>query len=497
MGKRTIVPFGPQHPALPEPVHLDLELEDETVVRAIPSIGYVHRGLEKLVEKRDYQQMTYIMERVCGICSFGHGYGYVGAVEGLMGVEIPDRARMLRIVFHELSRVHSHLLWMGLLADGMGFDSLFMRCWRIRERVLDVFEAITGGRVIVSFCRIGGVSTDVTDEQIRMIRSAVDRIEKEVEATAPVFLRDASVRSRLKGVGAISREDMIDLCGVGPTARGSGVCNDVRRLDPLYGELGFSPVLRDDGDCLARCEVRIEELLQSLRIIREALGRLPAGEWRTPVKGNPPVGEYAFRVEQPRGEAFYYVKGNGTKFLERARVRTPTNINIAAMTRMLQGCSLQDVSMIIITIDPCISCTERRWHGIHEDGCEAPLESGEKARNKKLSCHSTRIPSRQPRTSRVRSVGLHTVQHLRQEVPCGRHTGGQEGPHGDDTADAVRPMRILRRILSEKLPVDRSGLYAAGFNQGYRRLHRPRKGEADERNGREGSACLKPSNDLI
>lgn len=359
MGKRTIIPFGPQHPALPEPVHLDLELEGEKVVRAIPSIGYVHRGLEKLVEKRDYQQMTYIMERVCGICSFGHGWGYTGAVEGLMGVEIPERAEVLRIVFHELSRVHSHLLWLGLLADGMGFDSLFMRCWRIRERILDIFESVTGGRVIVSFCRIGGVSTDITPEQAEKIISVIDGIEAEIRETGLVFMKDSSVRNRLQGVGTISRQEMIDLCGVGPTARGSGVNNDIRSTDPLYKNLGFEPVLYDEGDCLARCLVRVDELMQSLDIIRNGLRNLPSGDWHVPVKGNPPVGDYAMRIEQPRGEAYYYVRGNGTKFLDRARVRTPTNINIPAMVRMLQGCELQDVSMIIITIDPCISCTER------------------------------------------------------------------------------------------------------------------------------------------
>lgn len=359
MGKRTIVPFGPQHPALPEPVHLDLELEDEKVVRAVPSIGYVHRGLEKLVEQRDYQQMTYVMERVCGICSFGHGWGYTGAVEGLMEVQIPERAEVLRVVFHELSRVHSHLLWLGLLADGMGFDSLFMRCWRIRERILDVFESITGGRVIVSFCRIGGVSTDITPEQAGKIVSIIDDIEEEIRSTGLVFMKDSSVRNRLKGVGTISKQEMIDLCGVGPTARGSGVDNDVRSIDPVYKSLGFEPVVYDDGDCLARCLVRVDELMQSLDIIRNGLRNLPAGDWRVPVKGNPPVGDYAMRIEQPRGEAYYYVRGNGTKYLDRARVRTPTNINIPAMVRMLQGCELQDVSMIVITIDPCISCTER------------------------------------------------------------------------------------------------------------------------------------------
>lgn len=144
MSKRTVVPFGPQHPVLPEPVHLDLVLEDETVVNAIPRIGYVHRGLEKLVEKRDYTQFVYVTERICGICSFGHSLGYSECVEQLMGIEVTDRAAYLRVIFHELSRMHSHLLWLGLLADGFGFEALFMHAWRLRETVLDIFEEVTG-----------------------------------------------------------------------------------------------------------------------------------------------------------------------------------------------------------------------------------------------------------------------------------------------------------------------------------------------------------------
>ena len=150
MGKATVIPFGPQHPVLPEPLHLDLVVEDEHVIEAIPQIGFVHRGLEKLVETRDIHQFIYVAERICGICSFGHSLGYAETVESLMGVEVPRRAQYLRVILHELSRVHSHLLWLGLAADAFGFESLFMHCWRLRERVLDIFEATTGGRVILS-----------------------------------------------------------------------------------------------------------------------------------------------------------------------------------------------------------------------------------------------------------------------------------------------------------------------------------------------------------
>jgi len=361
MGKRTIVPFGPQHPALPEPVHLDLELNDETVVRAVPSIGYVHRGLETLVEHNDYVAMTYIMERVCGICSFGHSWGYAAAAEGLMGVEVPDRAEYLRTIYHELSRIHSHLLWLGLLADGMGFESLFMHCWRVREHILDIFERTTGGRVIMSFTKVGGQRRDISNEELQRISRELEDMRKEIRQITDVFLDDTSVRNRMVDVGVLTPADAVALGAVGPVARGSGVNNDDRcnGLTGRYKELGFEPVLETAGDCYARCAVRVKEIFQSIDLIQRAIEAIPAGEVAVPVKGTPPVGEFINRLEQPRGDAFYYVKGNGTRFLDRARVRTPTNMNIPSMVKVLQGCDLNDVSMLILTIDPCISCTER------------------------------------------------------------------------------------------------------------------------------------------
>ncbi len=158
---RTIIPFGPQHPVLPEPIHLDLVVEDEKVIEARPSIGFIHRGLEKLVEKKDYVEFVYIAERICGICSFIHGQTYCQAVEAIMNVSVPPRALYLRTIWGELSRLHSHLLWLGLMADAVGFESLFMHSWRVRERVLNIIEATTGGRVIFGSCKIGGVRRDI------------------------------------------------------------------------------------------------------------------------------------------------------------------------------------------------------------------------------------------------------------------------------------------------------------------------------------------------
>ena len=359
MAKRTIIPFGPQHPVLPEPVHLDLVVEDETVVEAIPSIGFIHRGLEKLVEKKEYTEMVYVIERICGICSFGHGWGYVHCVEGAMNVEVPERAEYLRTILHELGRIHSHLLWLGLLADGFGFESLFQHCWRIRETVLDLFEETTGGRVVFSICKVGGMNKDIDNETLKKIVTTLRGIEKEIKQYTDVFLEDTSVKNRLCGVGVLSKQDAIDLCAVGPVARASGVEQDIRLAGTgMYQELGFEPVIEEAGDCYARCKVRIREVFQSIDLIEKAVEKIPDGEVDAKVKGNV-EGEFITRMEQPRGEAVYYCKGQGTKFLERMRVRTPTNMNIPAMVKMLQGCDLADVPMVVLTIDPCISCTER------------------------------------------------------------------------------------------------------------------------------------------
>ncbi len=359
MANRTVVPFGPQHPVLPEPIHLDLVLEDEKVVEAIPSIGFIHRGLEKLVEKRDFIDYVYVAERICGICSFMHGMGYCMAVENVMGIEIPRRADFLRTTLAELSRIHNHTMWMGLLADAFGFESLFMHSWRVREIVLDVFENITGGRVIFSVCKVGGMRRDIDAAQAEMLLTALDRVEKELEPLISAFSQEYTVLHRLTGVGVLSKQAALDLGALGPMLRASGWSLDTRKLGyAAYNDLSFDPIVETAGDCMARTQVRIRETLQSIDLIRQAVPKFPQGDIAAPVKGTP-SGEFFARLEQPRGEAIYYVRGNGTRHLDRFRVRTPTFANVPALVQTLQGCQLADVPMLVLTIDPCISCTER------------------------------------------------------------------------------------------------------------------------------------------
>ena len=222
-----------------------------------------------------------------------------------------------------------------------------------------MFDATTGGRVIFSVNCIGGVLRDVDSSMLAAIARTVDDMEEDMAPLLHTFLKDYTVQSRLKGLGVLSRDQAILQGAVGPMLRASGEEYDVRMLGyAAYGDLTVEPVTAAAGDAYARCEVRLKEILQSFRLIREAIDKIPEGPVSVPVKGNP-NGEYFMRIEQPRGEAIYYVKGNGTKNLDRFRLRTPTTSNIPPMVELLKGCQLADVPLIILTIDPCISCTER------------------------------------------------------------------------------------------------------------------------------------------
>ncbi len=359
MSNRTIIPFGPQHPVLPEPIHLDLVVEDEKVIEAIPSIGFIHRGLEKLVEKKDFIDYVYVAERICGICSFIHGLTYCAAVEEIMKIEVPDRAQYLRTIWSELSRIHSHLLWLGLTADSFGFESLFMQSWRLRELILDIIEETTGGRVIFGSCKVGGTRRDISSAKLDEMIKKLNSYRIEMASIGEIFLGDATVKHRMQGIGMLSKAAAQSLGAVGPMLRASGIAMDIRTTGyASYGKIGFTPVVETAGDCYARCKVRIREIDASIDIIEKCVNMIKEGPVEVKVTGTP-NGEFFARSEQPRGEAIYYVKANGNKFLQRLRVRTPTFANIAPLLETLKGCQLADVPVIVLTIDPCISCAER------------------------------------------------------------------------------------------------------------------------------------------
>ena len=357
----TVVPFGPQHPVLAEPIQLELTLADEKVLSVVPGIGYVHRGIEAETERRTFAEDLPLLERVCGICSVAHAVAYAQAVEAMADVEVPRRARLLRVFWFELTRLHSHLLWLGLACDAIGLEAQFQSCWRIREVVLDLFTATAGNRVIIGVTALGGVRRDLPDQLQPYVREGLDTVERELSALAPFIVENDAVLRRLAGVGPISRQDALDLGLVGPTARASGVRFDVRLARyGAYDELPFEPILADDGDALARVAVRWEEMSQSIALCRESLDRVRGLRGPLAVRVPPRLrGEAVSRVEAPRGELFYYLLADGEAHPARVRVRTPTFANIPAVLRMLPGQQMADVPVSLLSIDPCLSCTER------------------------------------------------------------------------------------------------------------------------------------------
>jgi len=275
-------------------------------------------------------------------------------------VELSPRTKYLRTFWAELARVHSHLLWLGLLADAFGFESMFLQFWRIRERVLDLLEMTAGHRVIPSVNIVGGVRRDITPEQKKVIIETLDIIRKESDSLVKVITNDYTVKARTVGVGVLTKEQAFALGCVGPVLRASGVSEDVRLTKyGAYGDLNYEPIVETAGDCYARTLVRARELFQSIDLQLEVLNKMPEGEIAVKVKGNPPANEAVMRMEAPRGELIYYAKGNGTRNLERMKIRTPTFANLPSLLVMLPGCQLADVPVIVLAIDPCICCMER------------------------------------------------------------------------------------------------------------------------------------------
>ncbi|HEX8991305.1 MAG TPA: nickel-dependent hydrogenase large subunit [Anaerolineales bacterium] len=355
------VPIGPQHPALKEPGHFQFEVDGEIVTRAYVRLGYAHRGIEKAAEERNWIQDLYLLERVCGICSHIHALAYCLAVEQLANAQVPPRAQAIRVLVAELERIHSHFLWMGVSAHEAGFDTLFMYSWRDREQVMDILESLTGNRVNYSANLLGGVKFDVTPAQIDPILKGLDYLEQRTHHYLNVLRSDTMFLQRTRGIGVMTRAQGEVMGAVGPTARASNVPRDLRVVAPYaaYPQFPVKMVLDTRGDLQARFEVRVQELFESIRVIRSILHDLPEGELSVRLPRRIPAGEAAVRLEAPRGEVFYFVKSNGTDKPERLKVRTPTICNLNSVVRLVVGHQLADVPMILAGIDPCFSCNDR------------------------------------------------------------------------------------------------------------------------------------------
>lgn len=355
------VPFGPQHPALKEPGNFLFEVDGEIVVDVKPRLGYNHRGIEKAFELRTYIQNIYLAERICGICSDAHTTCYTQAIEELLNVEPPPRARYIRVIIAELERIHSHALWVGIAAHEIGFDTLFMYVWRDRETVLDLFEMISGNRIHYAMNTIGGVRRDISAAMVPKIIKGLDFLEERLEYYLNVVQTEQTILKRTVGVGILKPKDAVNLCAVGPTLRASGIKNDVRSDDPYaaYDEIPFNVIMHSGCDILSRILVRCEEMLESIEIIHYALDSMPEGIIRVQVPLKVPQGDVVSRIEAPRGELIHYAKSNGTTKPERYKVRSPTLANIPALCKMLLGGYVADIPIVLAGIDPCFACMDR------------------------------------------------------------------------------------------------------------------------------------------
>jgi ech hydrogenase subunit E len=359
--EKFIVPIGPQHPALKEPGHFEFTVDGETVTAANVRLGYVHRGIEKATEDRNWTQNLYLLERICGICSHTHALCYSLGVEALAEVAAPPRAQAIRSLVAELERVHSHLLWLGVAAHEGGFDTLFMYSWRDRETIMDVLEGLTGNRVNYSANVLGGVKFDLDDQQIDAIKRGIDYLEERTHHYYKVVTTDTTFIRRTRGVGALTTEQAEDIGVVGPMARASGIARDVR-VDAPYAAYNMFPVnivIEEAGDLEARFVVRLKELYESYRLIRAIVDNLPPGDLTTRMPRKVKEGETISRVEAPRGECFYFIKSGGGEKPERVKVRTPSLCNFTSVLATAPGHQLADMPMILAGIDPCFSCNDR------------------------------------------------------------------------------------------------------------------------------------------
>ena len=357
---KPVLAVGPFHPLQEEMEFYQLTLDGEIVTDIDVRISYNHRGIEGISETLQFDQVPFLVSRICGICSASHPLAYVRAVEDIASVTPPDRALYVRTIINELERIHSHLLWVGLGGHFIGYDTVFMWSWKYREPVLQLLEEITGNRNNYGNVKVGGCREDIPNEIIPKLLKEIDELEKKTEMLTKAVLDDPIIHARLKGVGILSNEDAINYAVTGPTARGSGVAIDVRHDDPYaaYGDLDWNVIAEPEGDVFAKAVVRLLEVFESIKMIRQAVKKLPDGPVSVEVKEILP-GERFGRAEAPRGETFHYVRSDGGNRPVSHKARAPSYVNVPSFKASCIGQHVADVTITLAAVDPCYSCTER------------------------------------------------------------------------------------------------------------------------------------------
>lgn len=360
--KKTVdvsIPLGPIHPCFKEPARIKCETRGEYVERVEMELGYMKKGIERIMRGRPWQEVMFLAERVCGICSVIHNMVFIEGMEVVSGITVPDRASYLRVIVNELDRIQSHLLANFSFCYTIEHETLAMYLLNTRERALDCQERITGARVNKAFMIPGGVRFDLRDADRAALCADLDHIEEAVGRYTRMFDGGPLIATRTKGVGILTQEQARIARAVGPTARASGIAEDLRLVHPAYRKLGFAPIVRTEGDNHARIMLRFDEIFQSIGLVRQSLHDLPDG----PIRGGGVcgAGETLSRGEAPRGELSYFIRSDEYGRIQDIAIRTPSIPNIDACTHhMLPGVtSLADVTSVFVSADPCIACNER------------------------------------------------------------------------------------------------------------------------------------------
>jgi len=359
-----VVNFGPAHPSTHGVFRMRMTLDGEVIVDMEPVFGYLHRGIEKLAEERTYTQVIPLTDRLDYLASMNNNLAYCLAVEKLAGIAVPERAEYIRVIIAELQRIASHLCAVGFFLNDCGaFMTPVLYMLRERERILDLFDMVCGQRLTYNYMRVGGVSQDFPDEFIPAVAKFIGEMPGWLDEYERLLKENEILLARAKGVGILPRDLAINIGASGPVLRASGVPWDIRKADPysIYDRFEFDVPVGLAGDCYDRYRVRVEEMRQSLRILRQAIKDLPGGEVRSQVPHliRPPAGEAYGHLEGPRGELGFYLVSDGSIAPYRFHVRAPTFINLTALSDMMRGWKVADAIIVFGSIDICMGEVDR------------------------------------------------------------------------------------------------------------------------------------------
>lgn len=354
--------MGPQHPVNHGLWTLKVKTEGEYVVGAEVMIGYIFRMIEKIGESRPFNSFQPITDRLCYVAGMSWEATYTMAVEKLMEVTMSPRAEYIRVIMLELQRLASHLTWLSAFAPDVGNLTMIMICFRDREYVLDLLEHVTGSRMMYNYFTVGGLRSDLTDGFEEDCRNLTDYLEERLVEYRAMFDDSSVFMLRTKGVGILNKKDALNFGATGPMLRASGVKADIRKIEPylVYDELDFDIPVRSEGDVYSRYDIRMKEMHESIKIIRQALDQIPSeGEIYTKPPRKLPKGDVYFRTSDPRGEAAYYIIGNDDKIPYRVKIKSPAYSNLSLCEHLLKGVKVADIAAIVASIDLCMGEIDR------------------------------------------------------------------------------------------------------------------------------------------